>query len=241
MDSGRPPRDLDYCVEVPRMQRAMVLDGVLEPGLLARPIPQAGWTATTPVPSDQPSAYAIAWQPDGLYFYIEVTDAIRLPPSSTEPTWLGDGVEVYVDADALFPAAPVYDRPGAMQMTIAAPVDDVTPVARAERWSDAVAQGVWMSTQFNVFPRPGGYALEAFVVASDLDLTSWALSTGSRVGVNVGVNLSVDSIESDIDGGAPIYRRLGQYFGRIDESQPDNCGGRPFCQPLAFCTPLLID
>jgi hypothetical protein len=240
VDAGPPRRDLDYCLEIPPLLRSVVFDGLVEPGLLPRAITPIGWTGPGVAPVDQPSAYAVAWQGDALYFYIEVTDATRLPPPSTEDTWRGDGPEIYVDSDGLFPLAPAYDATGTMQITIAAPDDDVTPVTRAQRWRDAGPSGVWTSPHFRTFPTATGYATEALIVAADLDLPTWTLTTGARVGMDVGVNVSVDSVISDTDGGAPIFRRLGQYFLHVSD-QPDTCIGAPFCQPLAFCTPILID
>jgi hypothetical protein len=240
VDSGPPPRDVDYCLELPPLLGAVTFDGLVEPGLLPRTITPIGWTGPDVAPIDQPSAYAVAWRGDALYFYIAVTDATRIPPAPTADTWIGDGPEIYVDSDGLFPDAPAYEATGTMQFTIAAPDDDVTPVMRAQRWRDAARNGTWTSSQFRTFPTSTGYVTEALIVAADLDLPDWTLTTGARVGINVGVNVSVDSVISDTDGGAPIFPRLGQYFLRVSD-QLDSCGGAPFCQPLAFCTPLLID
>lgn len=238
-DSASPPRDLDYCMEIPRLVRAPVIDGVLEPGLLPRAITPVGWTAATdPIPSSHASSYAIGWQPDGVYFYVRVIDAERLPAPPGDHTWMGDGVELFVDSDGLFPGAPAYDL-DAIQYCVAAPADDVTPVARAEGYRDAVLVGDWSAGNFKAFPTRDGYVIEAVIQASDIMLPSWTLSSGGRVGVDLSVDVSFDAVPPDTDAGDP-FLRLGQYFLRVSD-QPDTCVGAPFCQPLAFCTPLLLD
>ena len=237
-DAG-PPRDLDYCTEVPPLRGPVTIDGVLEPGLLLRALDPVGWTSGQSIPTGESSSYAVAWQPDGLYFYVAVTDSSRIPAAIDDAVWIGDGVELYADADGVFSAPPAYDNPGTTQLVAAAPGDDTTSVARGERYRDMGSLNAWTSSTYRAFPTPTGYVVEALVQAADLDLQTLQLSTGARVGVNLSVNVSVELAAFEPDGGA-VFPRLGQYFLRTS-AEPHVCGGAPFCQPLAFCTPLLID
>lgn len=237
-DAG-PPRDLDYCNELPALRRAPIIDGVLEPGLLLRTLDPVGWTAADSVPAGESSSYAVAWQPDGLYFYVAVTDNSRVPAAIDDAVWIGDGVELYADADGVFSAPPAYDNPGTAQLVAAAPENGSTSVARGERYRDMGLLGAWTSSTYQAFPTPTGYVVEALVQAADLDLQDLQLTTGAHVGVNLSVNVSIESAAFEPDGG-PVFARLGQYFLRTSV-EPHVCGGAPFCQSLAFCTPLLID
>lgn len=236
VDAG-PPRDLDFCAEIPRLRAAPTIDGIVEPGLRMRALTPVGWTAASPLPTDQPSSYAVAWHADGLYFIVKVVDPSRLPAFVSDPPWTGDGAEIYVDSDGVFANAPMYD-PDTLQLCTAAPSDDVTPIARAETYRDTALVGSWPDGSFNAFPTTDGYVLEAIVRASDLMLASWTPMLGGRVGFNLSINVSVPELP-DTDAGG-FQPRLGQYFLQVSD-QPHTCAGRPYCQPLSFCTPLLID
>jgi hypothetical protein len=106
---------------------------------------------------------------------------------------------------------------------------------RATRFREAGEMGGWTSTRFGAYPTADGYVVEAFLEASALDRTSWSLSSGGHVGIDVGINVSpAGEADAGVDG-----QRLGQYFLRIGSG--DSCNGLPFCTPAAFCNPLLVN
>jgi len=236
-DAG-PPRDLDYCNEVPPLRRTAIIDGVLEPGLLLRALTPVGWTGAGSVPTGESSSYAVAWQPDGLYLFVRVVDPSRLPAPPSQPTWSGDGVELYVDADGAIENAPTYDA-NTIQICASAPSDDTTPVSRVQGFRNTAEVAPWSSNNFGAFPTSDGYVVEALVQAHDVMIPALTLASGARVGFDLSVNVSTPAFAADEDAGSQ-QTRIGQYFLRISD-QLATCNGAPFCQPLAFCTPLLID
>ena len=241
-------RALDYCEQLPALREEPVMDGQLDCGPELVDMPQRGWTGAGEPPANQRARYAVAWHPNGLYFYVEVDDPERLPASQQEGRpWCGDGVELYADADGRFSAPPGYDNPGTMQLLAAAPAQQPdaprAPDVRFHTRSEA-EQGAWSGARHGMWPRDGGYVLEGFVTAEDLDLPRLALAVGRRVGIDVGVNVSFASTdtpaESDADAGAAdCALRAGQYFLRV-ASEPcslETC--RPYMNVGAFCTPML--
>jgi hypothetical protein len=177
-------------------------------------------------------SFAAAWQASGLYFYLEVVDPDRKPADAAAEAWQGDGVEVYVDHDANFGDAGIFDDPGTRQLIFTAPPDDVTNGERADAYVPplgrvaAVATSDWITT-----PTATGYALELSVSAADLGLSSWTLSAGTQVGFDLAHNVSAPPSEAGVQG-----NRLGQYFMRAD------LGGAPFPfqNSRVFCTPTLL-
>jgi hypothetical protein len=115
----------DYCLQLPALAQAPALDGVLDCGPTLIDLPALGWNSSQSMPSDTHARYAAAWRPDGLYFYVEVDDPLRLSAlaSDVDP-WCGDGVELYADADGKFYSAPDFDDPGTMQLLAVAPARD---------------------------------------------------------------------------------------------------------------------
>jgi hypothetical protein len=173
-----------------------------------------------------------------LYLFIRVVDPSRLPAPSSEPTWSGDGVELYVDTDGVFPSAPTYDA-DTIQFCTSAPADNTTSVSRVQGFRNAVEVAAWGATNIRSFPTSDGYVVEALVRATDVMVPSWTLTSGARVGFDLAVNVSAPAFSFDEDGGSQ-QPRIGQYFLRASDDLA-TCNGAPFCQPLAFCTPLLID
>ncbi|HEX6241170.1 MAG TPA: sugar-binding protein [Polyangiales bacterium] len=246
VDAGQDARQAtqvsDYCVQIPALPDEPVIDGVVDGALALVTLTPVDWTNTAvPLPGHTTATYALAYRPNGLYAYMRVRDPNRAPPAVGEYIWRGDGVELYVDDDGASAMQHAYDNPGAIQIIVAAPENDTTASTRATRFRDTADLGAWSSTRFAAFPSQDGYVLEAFVEASALDLASWSLATGGRVGMDLGVNVSVvHEADAGNDAGIPVEgQRLGQYFLRIGTG--DNCGGRPFCTPDAFCTPTLVD
>jgi hypothetical protein len=239
-DAARPATPVsDYCVQVPALPSPPVIDGVVDGALTLVTIVPLGWTNTgTPLPRHTTAEYAFAFRPDGLYAFVRVHDPNRQPALAGDSIWRGDSVEIYADDDGSYGSPHVYDNPGSIQIIVAAPESDATPATRATRFREASEVGSWTSTRFGAYPTADGYTVEAFLEASALDRSSWALSSGGHVGIDVGVNVSPSGEGSD--GGAMVDgRRLGQYFLRVGSG--DSCNGMPFCTPVAFCNPLLID
>jgi hypothetical protein len=239
VDAGPATQVADYCLEVPALPSDPVIDGALDGALnLITLVPQ-GWRSSDAalLPDHTTAEYAVAWRPEGLYVFVRVVDPNRLPAPADQPSWHGDGVELYVDADGVYSASNLYDSPGTIQIIAAAPSDPLTPAARATRYRDTADVGDWASPRFGTFPTPTGYVLEALVEADALDLATLAFSAGGQLGLDLGINVSV--LDSELDAGLALETfRLGQYFLRVGGAQ---CDGSPYCTVEAFCTPTLID
>lgn len=230
----------DYCTTLPALPQAPVLDGALDCGPALIDLTPSGWNSTQAMPADNRARYAVAWRPDGLYFYVEVDDPVRLPAlaSDVDP-WCGDGIELYADADGKFYSAPDYDDPGTMQLLATAPAGVAGTALAVDALyhtrSDARAHD-WAASRHVVVPRDNGYALEAFIAAEDLELSSLTLASGGSVGFDIAINVSVASATSQ-KAGCGYY--MGQYYLRVSRSScnSDNC--RPYSNVAAFCTPAL--
>ena len=231
-----PPRPL--CEEIPLLAEAPVIDGMIDGALVPLAVEVGGWKGPPegPPPGNVASA-AVGWWPGGLYLYIEVLDPERLPPPATDPTWCGDGVEIYVDADGALVAPPAYDTTGTRQLVLVAPADDTTAVARGEIFTQTALVGEWPAG-FVATPRAGGYMAEAIVVAADLGLDEWPLAAGQRVGLDLAINVS-NTDATTTEPNCPNGTRLGQYFLRVDPADTSECLGHPYCNAAAFCAPLL--
>jgi hypothetical protein len=222
----------DYCQQIPALPATPVIDGVLDCGLTLRALVPQGWTGPSTIPADASAEYAVAYRPDGLYFYVVVRDSTRIPPKLGDEAWRGDGVELYVDSDGVYAAAPAFDDPGTRQVEIAAPVDSQTPSRRAQLYVWQGARTDWTSSSFIAVPTADGYAVEALVTAPDLGIPSWTLSQGARVGMDLAVNVSDPTTGSYATGDG---YRLGQYFLNVTTgSNPP-----PFSNVSAFCAPTL--
>lgn len=230
----------DYCTQVPALPSEPVIDGVVDGMLRVVALTPGGWTGSggATLPAHTTAEYAIAFRPDGLYVYMRVIDPNRLPPIAGDFIWRGDGIELYADDDGVYTTAGSYDNPGSIQVIVAAPENATGTSTRATRFVGTVDVGAWGSTRFAAFPRADGYSFEGFIDAATLNRSTWALASGGRIGVDLGVNVS--ALDSQIDAGVTLEgRRLGQYFLRVGNSA--NCGGWPFCTTSAFCSPMLVD
>jgi hypothetical protein len=242
MDGGPPcaqPSATSYCTALPSLPTAPTIDGMLECGLTLQPVPVRHWTGTSTYPADNSASMAWAWRPDGLYVFVDVNDPSRLPALAAQDPYYGDSVEVYVDSDGAYPTSPMYDNPGAMQLIAAAPENDTTMVTRGQRWRTAVFVGAWLGSQYAAFPKPGGYVLEAFVPAVDLDLASWTLAAGQRVGTDLSINVSVSAEPPPVGETANVGRRLGQYFMNVPDPDCADSSCLPFGNVTGFCSPVL--
>ncbi len=226
----------DCCTLVPKLPAPPVIDGVLDCGLELRTLAPAGWNGTDPLPPSNTAEFAVGYRPDGLYFFVHVTDPNRVPPKIGDEAWRGDGVEMYVDTDGVFAAAPAFDDPGTRQVQVAAPIDSLTSSTRGELYTcgNTGSRVAWTAPRFIAVPTPDGYDVEAFVTAEEIGVASWTLAPGSRVGMDLGVNVS-DPDTSTYEA-ADGYR-AGQYFVRVANADAGLPG--PFQNVAAFCTPLL--
>jgi len=223
----------DYCTELPFLPAPPVIDGVLDCGPSAVTVVPVDWSGPSPLPSfpaGNSATLAAAWRPDGLYVFVSVVTPVVIPADASSPLFFGSAVEIYVDSDGMFPAAPAYDNPGAIELVAAAPPGS-TPVTRGEGYRDSTDQGPWASTQFGAFPTATGFVFEGFVVAADLGLANWALASALQIGFDVAVDVSYSTASMTGDQG----HRLGQYFFHVG-TPPIN---PPFEDVRSFCTPLL--
>lgn len=214
-----------------------VIDGVLDlsPCALVDMAPEF-WSGPAPLPPFPPgnsTRIAVAWRPDGLYLFIDVTTPASFPAEAGTPDFFGAGVEVFLDDDGTYASAPTYDNPGTIQYVVTAPDGTDASTARAEGYRNAADQGPWTSARFGTFPTPTGFVFEAFVVAADLGLTTWALAAGGNIGLDLAVDVSF--MTESMTG--PQGHRVGQYFFHV---APTDAGiGSPFADPRSFCTPTL--
>jgi hypothetical protein len=224
------------CNEVVPLESAPVIDGVIEPNLtLLRWLDQS----TPELPSGMRVDVALAYRPNGVYFYLAVEDPTLDPPPPDALDYCGDGVELYVDDDGVIQSPPAYDSPGTMQFIVAGPENSATQARRGQRFTfpdvpsgDSTDLGDWSSDDFVAVPTAGGYAVEAFVVASDLDLDAWALAPGDEIGWNLSFNIGGPQ-PAGIDA---CTTRNQQYHFR---SASSGACTPPYCNASALCTPTL--
>jgi hypothetical protein len=223
------------CGQLPALSNAPAIDGQVEPGLALYSWLDAG---ASNLPAGMSASFSLAYRPDGLYFFAAVTERTRDPAASGALTYCGDGMELFVDDDGAIAHPPGYDLPGTMQLVMAAPADDVTPVRRGQRFvfpgtsTDSTDLGPWTSTRFLAVPTASGYALEAFVVASDLDLPAWTLAPGGKIGWDVSLNIGGPE-DAGIDA---CTNRSQQVHFRVAASGACTA---PYCNAAALCAPTL--
>jgi hypothetical protein len=228
----------DYCASIPKISAIPVIDGAIDCGLVVQSFPPAGWFETSgqPLPSYVGTRFAAAWHPAGLYVYVEIDD-ISLYPAAVSPGMLfcGDSAEIYVDTDGTFSAAPTYDTPGTRQFLARAPMSGGQRESTGESFSMQTRIETWRAAGFGTWARPGGYVLEAFITAEDLDIGALDFVAGGKIGLDLGVNVST------ADGSpSECGTRIGQYFLRDQATTSVPCYGRPYCDVRAFCTPMLL-
>ena len=227
----------DYCVELPSLPDPPVIDGLLECGVLLKPVTPIGWTGGV-TPPDATAEYAVAWRADGVYFFVRVHDATLVPAGPSQRTWEGDAVELFVDDDGTYRSPPAYDVPGSRQLIVAAPENAITPETRGELWAfgNNGSFEKWGSNEFGAYPVSDGYVVEAFVRAPDLNLPSIALAAGAHIGMDLSIDVSYPSPQSP-DAAEP-GNRLGQYFLQVGETDAGTL--LPPFDVRAFCRPVLV-
>lgn len=228
------PPTLDDCTAIVSLPAPPVIDGVLDCGIPLWPMPLQGWSGTGPIPSTVQANLGIAWRPDGLYFFVSVTGLGPTrypPPAGTDGPWCGDAVELFADDDGQYTNPPLYDNPGTVQLIAQAPSNTMTSTSMGASYVDGTEVAPW-SGQYTVVRTSDGFDAEAFVVASDLGLSSWTLAANGAVGMEVAVDIGDPSNQS---GTCP---RLGQFTIQLpvtDASCP-----KAACNVYEFCNPQLL-
>jgi hypothetical protein len=227
-----------HCNELRKLERAPVIDGIVEPGMFLEEVDPVGWKVCSNCPRTFPSGhgtrYAAAWFDDGLYWYLELTDPDRNPADPGDEAWMGDGLELYIDHDAVFASSGSYDNPGTIQIVMAAPPDDGSDSSRAARYRPSEAFTTWTSSEWIATPTTTGYVVEAMIVAADLDLASWTPTAGQNVGIDLSHNVSLPVGDNGTEG-----NRHGQYFLQIGPT-PLTGEDYPYINSGVFCTPELL-
>ena len=139
---------------------------------------------------------------------------------------------MFLDDDGVIQAPPDYDNPGTIQLIVAGPVDAVTPSHRGQRFRHSADLGAWASNNFIAVPTPGGYAVEAFVVAGDLDLGAWTLASGAKIGWNMSLNIGGPE-DAGIDACTTRSLQIHLRLASSGACTP------PYCNASALCTPIL--
>jgi len=121
----------DYCTSLPALPVAPVIDGVVDDDLPLVDVTPVGWTGGA-TPPDATTQYAVAWRPDGIYFFVRVHDPSLVPAEASEQAWQGDAVELFADSDGRFSSPPAYDNPGTRHFIVAAPSSAASSAARGE-------------------------------------------------------------------------------------------------------------
>ena len=230
VDSGGscvPSSTTNYCSSLPPLAAAPVIDGVLDCGPTLVSMTPLGWNGTGSLPSGNSASIAVAWRPNGLYFFVAVVTPDVIPADSGNPPFYGSGVEVYVDdAD---PTSSSYPSPGAIQLVAKAPSGG-SSVSVGEGYRDTNAIQAWAASEFATYPTSAGFNLEGFVSASDLGVSSWTLASGNQIGFDIAVDVSFTNTTSMSGQG----HRAGQYFLSVGSGV-----GAPYTDPRSFCAPTL--
>jgi hypothetical protein len=236
-------RIADGCTNATRLDQPLVVDGDPEPSPRLFPMIALGWTGPgADPPAGIQAFYQLGWEPDGLYMYASVIDPTRVPAEPGDQAWCGDGVELYVDSDALYRDERRYDDPGARQFVIAAPQPGATEARRGQAFCQNCADpGPIAVSNANAVSvvTSDGYAVEMRVTAAELGLPAWPLAAGDRIGVDIGINVSTETPTGErcAPGGKPQGSRLGQFFLSVTPEPIE----LPFFTYRAFCAITLLE
>lgn len=225
-----------FCEALPRLAAPPVIDGVPECGLTTVPITPMVWTGSGPAPDERTASYTAAWTDQGVYLYVRVFVADRMPSPTPTVFHCGDAVEMFLDSDAQFVSPPRYDEFGSRQFVFPAPERGQASTNKSWVWESGVSRTSYRGA-FATIATDDGYAVEALFNASDLNLNDWTLRQGSRVAFDVAIDLYGPS-----DSGG--CTRRGQFALRgsptplYSELNSGDCV-LPWCNVLAFCQPML--
>jgi len=230
---GTGPADpIVHCNELRKLKGPPVLDGELEAGMYLEAVTLVGWIGDIDAaPAGNSLSFSAGWYDTGLYFYIDVTDPERNPADPGDHVWRGDGVEVYIDHDAVFAEPSTYDNPGTFQFIAGAPANDSDPSTQGDIYAVFELQGPWSPTSWVSLPTQAGYRVEAFVSAADLGLTSWSLTPGATVGFDIGHNVSYPLGETGTQA-----NRAGQWFLNVADPITGDVADYPFANSGVFCS-----
>ena len=227
-----PADPIVHCNELRKLSAPPVLDGELETGMYLEAGTFVGWIGDSDAaPAGNSLSFSAGWYDTGLYFYIDVTDPERNPADPSDDVWRGDGVEVYIDHDAVFAEPSSYDNPGTFQFIAGAPASDSDPSTRVDIYAVSELQGAWSPTSWVSLPTRAGYRVEAFITAADLGLSSWSLTPGTTVGFDIGHNVSYPLGQT---GGQA--NRAGQRFLNVADPLTGDVADYPFANSGVFCS-----
>jgi hypothetical protein len=242
-DSGQPPcvptSVSSYCAQTAALPAVPIIDGVLDCGPVQMMLSPVGWNGSGSLPEDPKTSVAAAWRSNGLYVYVEVRGQVAAPHPSGSRIDCGDAVELYVDSDANMSGS--YDTPGTMQFIIAAPSASAPGTIEAARYNGN-PHGVWSPqapSGLTTVRFADGYAVEAFITAADLDLTTWAPSKGAAIGLDIAIDVSGTPYRSS-SGCPSTGSQRGQYFMSVSAATAGCSDHQPYCDNRAFCSSELL-
>jgi hypothetical protein len=227
-----------YCEKIQMLPSDPVIDGQVDAGLPLQFVQPMAFR----VHADNPDPYktfppgvtldvAVAWRPNGLYFFFRIVDPDYNPAPDGQAEWGGDGAEIYVDHDAVFAPAGAYDDPGTNSFIFEGPPDDADVGGASGRYIPYTRVGdfggQWLSQK-----TVDGYVVEAFIAAADLGLADWSIGAGSSLAFDVGHNVSFPPGTT-----SPDFNRLGQYFLRAADPLAGVEADYPFFNSALFCVP----
>lgn len=232
-----------YCQRLHHLGATPVIDGTLDGNLPLQDllkdavrIPSDNPPEFSSLPGDVSMRFAAAWFDGGFYVFAEIVDPDRYPALASNDEWMGDGIDIYLDHDAVFDVPGSYDDPGTRSLAVSAPIDGSTPSTRGGVFMPFVDLGSWSGGECVAVPMAEGYRIEAVVTAATLGLSSWSPSAGAPFAFDVGHNVSFPAGESGSEG-----RRLGHYFARAAAGADGDFEDYPFYDSAVFCVPTLVD
>jgi hypothetical protein len=189
--------------------------------------PSAGGSAPSTLPSGNSATIAVAWRPNGLYFFVDVTTPDVISAGTSNPPFYGSAVEIYVDSAD--PTASSYPSTGSIQLVAEAPASG-SSASVGDGYRDTNNVETWSASEFATYTTTSGFVFEGFVSATDLGLSTWTLASGNQLGFDIGIDVSFTNATSTTNQG----HRAGEYFLSVGSGV-----GAPYTDPRAFCAPTL--
>jgi hypothetical protein len=228
----------DVCTSIPKFTaKDQVLDG---DGSEFCDIPATKLVATSGAdldPSPPPSGIdtvvliRVAWSSIGMHVHVHVDQASVYAPSTSEPTWAGDALELYAAGFDMLTGA--YDGsthdPGAMQIIATPPDPSRGIVGRSELWQEGL---IGAYAKFASRLVPGGYEEEFELPWSDLHATSPTSGTG------VAFDLAVDVRQSASVTKGPLLQSFLYFTPDVGSTVCDPTtrpNGHPSCDDKTWC------
>ncbi len=169
-------------------------------------------------PDDLSGRFYCAWDESFLYLGLDIRDDQHVQASSGEELYLGDDVEIQIDADLLgdWGDTELSDDDGQLGLAVR---DLLSGQYDAFLWRPTTRKGP-LSVNLVARQTAGGYVLEAA-------LPWWALNLSPRVEMPYGFCLSL--IDNDTPG------------LQVQESMASTCPGRKWGDPTTWGTLILVD